>query len=420
MNLQLPPALHHRRFTLLWAGLLISVAGSQMQLWSLFWHIRTLSNEPIAVSGIGVARFIPVLLFSLLAGWVADRLNRRRIMFLTQSAMTAVAVLLGLLTLSGQITVWHIYALTGLQAVAVAFDLPARQALIPNLIDNKEHLPSAFSMNSIAFNVGSILGPGLSGIVISQMGQPAVYFFNAVSFLAVLLALVWMGPVPQQTISARPGKERLNPADLIEGVRFILSKPIILSSMLLDFWATFFSSANTLLPYFARDVLHVDVVQYGFLSAAQSIGAVLTAGVMAFLSSIRRQGALLLGAVVIFGLATILFGLSTSFTLTLLALILVGAGDAVSTVLRNTLRQLQTPDHIRGRMISVSQIFFSGGPQLGEIEAGLVAQAFGIQAAIISGGLGCILAVGWVGWRWPELARYNGDEPIQAGSPAAS
>jgi MFS family permease len=419
MFLKIPPALKHRRFTLLWAGLLISIAGSQMQLWALLWHIRDLTNSPIAVSGIGMARFLPVLIFSLVAGLVADLFNRRSVMFVTQSAMTLTAVALAYLTWSGQIQLWHIYALTALQTAAAAFDGPARQALVPNLVP-KGDLPSAFSMMSIAQNVGAIIGPALSGIVISSLGQYDTYLFNAVSFLAVIAALVAMGPVKQEVNPAQLSANRqgigMALISIREGIRFILSRPVILSSMILDFFATFFSSANTLLPFVARDILKVGVIQYGWLSAAQSIGAVSAGVVISQRKQILRQGSLLLGAVVIFGLATTLFGVSTGFGLTMLALILVGASDSVSTILRNTIRQLQTPDYIRGRMTSVNQIFFIGGPQLGEIEAGAVAQAFGIPAAIISGGIGCLVAAGWIAWRWPQLRRYNGDEPVMASS----
>jgi len=154
-----------------------------MQLWALLWHIRTLTDQPIAVSGIGIVRFVPILVFSLIAGLVADLYNRRRIMFMTQSAMTLTAAALAYLTWTGQIQIWHIYTLTALQTIAAAFDMPARQALVPNLVP-KEDLPSAFSMMSIGQNVGSIVGPALSGIVISSFGQYYTYLFNAASFMA--------------------------------------------------------------------------------------------------------------------------------------------------------------------------------------------------------------------------------------------
>ena len=411
MSLQIPPALKYRKFTLLWAGLMISVAGSQMQVWALLWHIRLLSNLPIVVSGIGAVRFLPILIFSLVSGLVADLFNRRAIMATTQTSMALVALVLAWLTYTGQIQVWHIYLLTAIQAVATSFDLPARQALVPNLVP-PEVLPSAFSMQSIALDLGAILGPALSGLVIGYMGLQAVYLINAISFGAVLVALILMGSVPQQ--SAAQSGRAISLTALTDGIRFIWRRPIILSSMLLDFFATFFSSANTLLPFVARDILKVGPVRYGWLSAAQSIGAVGAGLVLSQRTAIRRQGALLLGAVGVFGLATIWFGFSRSFPLTLASLILVGAGDSVSTIIRNTVRQMQTPDLMRGRMVSINQIFFSGGPQLGEIEAGMAAQAFGIQPSIILGGIGCILVTGWIARRWPQLRRYNGDEPLLA------
>lgn len=411
--LRIPPALHHRRFRLLWLGLLISVAGSQMQVSALLWHIRTLTDQPIALGGIGLARILPVVAFSLIGGAIADVFNRRRIMFLTQGGMTLLALVLGILTLGGKISLGWIYLLTALQAAATAFDLPARQSLVPNLVPARD-LPNAFSLQSIAFQAGAILGPALSGLVIAYWGQAYVYIINAISFLAVIIALIMMGPVEQQVRVSR--REAISLTAIAEGIHFIKNQPIILASMLLDFFATFFSSANTLMPIIARDVLGVGVVQYGWLSAAQSIGAVLAAVTISQVSRIRRQGPVFLVSVLAFGVSTILFGLTRSFPLAILTLILVGASDSVSTIIRNTIRQLQTPDHIRGRMTSINQIFFTGGPQLGEVEAGLVAQFFGAPIAVISGGIGCVIALAWIARRWPQLRNYNGDEPVLAGA----
>jgi MFS family permease len=415
MPLHIPPALHHRSFRLLWIGLAISIAGSQMQIWALLWHVRILTDQPIALGGIGLARILPVLVFSLIGGAVADSANRRTVLFITQSVMALVALALAWLTLRGQITLWLIYALTAIQATALAFDLPARQALVPNLVPSKD-LSNAFSMQSIAFQVGSIVGPALSGLVIAYWGQYYTYLINAISFLAVIVALLLIGRIPQRTRGS--GRVQVKFADIAEGVKFILGQPVILSSMLLDFFATFFSSANTLMPIFARDILNVGAVEYGWLSSAQSIGAMAAAAIISQLKEIRRQGRTLLVSVVAFGIATIMFGLARTFLGAMIALIFIGASDSVSAIIRNTIRQLQTPDYIRGRMTSINQIFFLGGPQLGEVEAGLVAQLFSAPFAVISGGIGCILAVGWIARRWPELRRYNGDEPIKAGAMA--
>jgi len=384
-----------------------------MQIWALFWHIRTLTDQPIALGAVGLARILPVILFSLIGGAVADVLNRRRILFFTQTGMAIAALTLGWLSLSGRIELWQIYLLTALQAVAMAFDGPSRQSLVPNLVPAND-LPNAFSLNSIALQTGSIIGPALSGIIIAAGGLPYVYIINAVSFMAVILALFLMGPVDQLKPRA-PRNGVVSISAIVEGVRFILSKPLILSTMILDFFATFFASANTLMPIIAVDVLHVGAVAYGWLSAAQAIGAMATALIISQMRAIRRQGKLFLLSVVVFGIATIIFGAARSFLLAMIALVIIGAADTVSTIIRNTIRQLNTPDYIRGRMTSINQIFFQGGPQLGEVEAGLVAQLFGAPIAVISGGLGCILAVIWISQHWPQIRKYNGDEPIAAG-----
>jgi len=412
MGLHIPPALYHRRFRLLWLGLMISITGTQMQTWALFWHIRSLTEQPIALGGVGLARIVPIVIFSLVAGALADAVNRRNLLLVSQTAMALIALTLAWLTMRGEVALWHIYLLTALQAMAAAFDVPARGALVPNLVPNRD-LANAFSLTSIAYQTGAIIGPALSGLVIAYWGQYYTYLINAITYLAVILALIWMGPVAQ---AANPmHRARVSLSSIREGLQFILTQPIIFSTMILDFFATFFSSANTLMPIIARDVLHVGAIGYGWLSAAQSIGAMLAALIVSQIEQIRRQGAIFLGSVVAFGLATIAFGLAGSFAIAMMALIVVGASDSVSMIIRNTIRQLQTPDYIRGRMTGINQIFFMGGPQLGEVEAGLVAQLFGAPFAIITGGVGCLLAVAWIARRWPKLRNYNGDEPIAAG-----
>jgi MFS family permease len=408
--IHLPPALRHRQFRLIWSGLIVSMIGSQMQQWALFWHISLLSRDPIAVSIVGGVRFVAIFCFSLVGGLVADRYDRKIILYLTQSVLLLVALVLGLLTLFGSIELWHIYVLTAIQAAVFAFDLPARQSLIPNLLP-REDLPNAFSLQSIAFNTGAIAGPALSGIVIGYWGQEYAYLINAVSFLAVIFSLIAMGAVAQERPAARHGF-RAALADIRDGIQFIRSQQLILSSMILDFFATFFASANTLLPYFSQNILHVGEVAYGWLAAAGSVGAVTVGVVVSQMSGIRRQGKLLICSVVVFGIATIVFGLAREYAVVFAALLLMGAADSVSTIIRNTIRQLNTPDYMRGRMTSINQIFFMGGPQLGEVEAGAIAQGFGVPFAILSGGVGTILAVGLIAARWPRLVRYNGDEPV--------
>ena len=413
MKLHIPPALTHRRFRLLWIGVLISVAGSRMQFTAILWHIRELSDQPIALGGIGLARVVPVIIFSLIGGAIADVFDRRKVLFVTQTMLISSALTLTWLTWSGNIQLWHIYLLTVIEAIAGAFELPARQALTPNLVPARD-LPNAFSIQSIAYTFGSIFGPALGGLFIGYLGQASVYLTNALSYLGIVWALILMGPVAQEH-AERKTAAPVSWAAIKEGIEFILSRPIILSSMLLDFFATFFSSANALMPIFARDILGVGEIGYGWLLAAESFGSVIMAGILSQINEIRHQGKILLGAVISFGIWTIVFGISRHYWLTFGALALMGASDTISMVIRNTIRQLRTPDYIRGRMTSVTQIFFMGGPQLGELEAGLVAQFFGAPIAVITGGLGCILATGWVAKKWPQLRKYEGETAESAG-----
>lgn len=404
----IPPAFKYRQYVLLWVGLAISIIGSQMQVWALFWHIDQLTQQPLALGMVGAARVVPIFVFSIFGGAVADLFDRRRLIFVTQSFQAFLSLMLFYLTATQQIQLWHIYTITALQAVAFSFDLPARQALVPNLVP-REVLPNALTMSSIAFQLGSILGPAASGLMIAGFGLQFTYLFDAISFGAVILALILMGEIKQDR-SLRQTHTHVDFEMIRDGLKFTFGHPLILSSMILDFLATFFVSANTLLPIFAREVLGVGAEGYGLLSAAQSSGALLAALVLSQFKQIKHQGRTLLVSVVLFGLAAVLFGSSEFFWLSWLALAFMGASDTVSMVIRNTIRQLQTPDSLRGRMTSINQIFFAGGPQLGEIEAGVVGQIWGVQMAAITGGIACVLGVGVVAKVWPQIGRYQGDE----------
>jgi MFS family permease len=394
-----------------WIGHLISIAGSQMQLWALYWHLRTLSDQPMVISGIGLVRFLPVILLSLVAGVAADRFDRRKMAIITQIALGLVALFLGLTTSWGVVTIWMIFGLVIMQSVAVAFDGPARQALIPSLVP-RENLANAYSLTSIAAKVGGILGPAICGVIIAFWGLQWAYWLNAISYLAVIAALISMGDI-RTVIKKSTFEIRGVFHEIREGIEFIKNSPIIFSVMILDFFGTFFSSANTLLPFVAQDILHVGPIQYGWLSSAQAIGTLSIGLYLSQKSNLLRQGMLISISVAGFGLATIFFGVSTSFWLTMLALILVGMFDGLSSIIRNTVRQMLTPDAMRGRMMSITQIFFKGGPQLGEMESGLVAQILGVPFAIISGGVGCVLATWIVVKKIPQLWKYNGDEAVK-------
>jgi MFS family permease len=348
-------------------------------------------------------------LFSLAGGVVADAMNRRKVMLITQTAMTVFAVLLALITLGGSTALWPLYLLTGLSAAAGAVDTPARQSLFPNLVP-REHLPNAISVNTIMFQVAAVLGPTLGGLLIANADIGWVYVANAVSFLAVISSLLLMRDVP----SHAPGtRQDVSLRAALDGLRFVFRAPLIRSTMLLDFFANFFASAIALLPIFAQDILHVGAAGYGWLYAAPSIGAMLTSVAMVRLvERISRRGRVLILSILVYAVSTIVFGLSRSFWLSFACLAIFGASDTVSTVLRNIIRQLTTPDHLRGRMTSVNMMFFMGGPQLGEVEAGLVADLFGAPISVISGGIGALVATLWVARTTPALSGYRRDDPL--------
>ena len=407
-------ALSHRNFRLLWIGLLISFSGSLMQSAAILWHVSLLvpdDRRALALGMVGLVRVVPIVVFSLMAGVAADVYNRRKLMLFTQSLMAIFAGALAVLTWRGLDAVWPIYAISAASSAAGAFDLPARQALTPNLVP-REHLPNALTLNTIMFQVAAVAGPAAGGIVIGQIGIAWAYALNAVSFLVVIAALLLMREAEFSTEVAEPGtrKAQFTLHAAKEGLLFVFRAPLIRSTMLLDFFATFFSSATALLPLYAQDILGVGASGYGWLYAAPAAGAIVTSAIMVrAVDAIDRRGRVLVWAVVGYGLATAAFGLSRSFWLSFACLALTGATDTVSMVFRNVIRHTETPDYLRGRMVGVNMVFFMGGPQLGELEAGLVAQWLGAVVSVVTGGLACVAATGWIAATTPPLRRYRRD-----------
>jgi MFS family permease len=405
-------ALQHRNFRLIWIGQLISMAGSMMQSAAILWHVSVLvepSRRGLALGLVGLVRIVPIVTFSLVGGVMADAHDRRRVMLITQAGMAACAAVLAWVAFAGVQAVWPIYALAAVGAAFGAFDAPARQALIPTLVP-EAHLPNAISLNAIVFQAASVIGPASGGVLIGEAGVAWAYAVNALSFAFVIGALLLMRDVPERVGG---GSRQVSFAAALDGLRFVFTTPLIRSTMLLDFFATFFASATALLPIYAQDILHVGARGYGMLSAAPSVGSILMSVVMVrLIDHIDRRGPAMLWAIVVYGLATVLFGVSRTFALTFICLALTGAADTISMVIRNLVRQLTTPDSMRGRMTSVNMIFFMGGPQLGELEAGLVANAWGPVASVVSGGIGCLIVTAWVAASTPPLRHYRASTPV--------
>jgi len=348
--------------------------------------------------------------FSMISGVVADALDRRRVMLLTQTLSALVAFGLAALAYWGGTVIWPIFALAAIGGGVSAFDLPARAALVPMLVP-REHLPNAITLNTIMFQLASVVGPAVAGIVIAKTGVGMAYALNGLSFGFVIVALLMMRDVPETEGSTETGaRTDVSWKAASEGLRFVFRSPLMRSTMLLDFFATFFASATALLPIFAQDILHVGATGYGWLFAAPAVGSFITSlALVPLVERIRRRGASIIWSVAGHGLATMVFGFSRSFWLTFLCLAMVGSTDTVSTLFRNVIRQLETPDRLRGRMTGVNMMFFMGGPQLGEFEAGAVANWLGAPFSVISGGIGCLVSTAWVAWTTPTLRRYRRD-----------
>ena len=398
-------SLRHRDFRLLWMGQIVSVTGSQMQLAAINWHIYLLTRSALALGLVGACRAVPIILCSLAGGVIADVVDRRRLMMITQSVMLLCSATLALITFFGLSHVWPIFLLTAIASAAWAFDTPARQSLMPMLVPLKD-FQNAVSISMLMFQMGLIAGPPLAGFLLAGHSPALVYALNAASFLAVIMGIALMrtSGKPEKSESGAP---RISRQALMEGLRFVRRTPIIVQTMTLDFVATFFASANQLLPIYARDILFVGARGYGFLAAAPAAGAIVAGLLMARLGTIRRQGATVIVAVAFYGAATIAFGVSRVFWFSLLMLAAIGAADTVSTILRQTIRQLVTPNKLRGRMTSINMIFFMGGPQLGEVEAGTLAALLGAPLSVITGGVACLLAAGIAFVKARNLRQYE-------------
>lgn len=390
-----------RDFSLLWFGSFVSQAGSQMHVVAVSWQVYELTQNPLALGGIGVARIVPLVLLALGSGVLADALDRRKLMLFSQIAMMFCSLALALASSLGVVTIWWIYAITALSSAAGTLGMPARQAIVPSLVP-REHLSSALSLNIISWQTATIVGPTLGGVLIAWLGVSSVYWVDAVSFIAVIIALLLM------RVAALAAERRaVSLKAALEGFAFVRRNSLIWSTMLLDFLATFFGAATVLLPLFATDILKVGPQGVGLLYAAPSVGAVAASAILSVWGTLRRQGPVLLVAVALYGACTLVFGLSTNFWLSLLMLVGVGASDTVSMVVRQTIRQLTTPDEMRGRMTAVGMLFFAGGPQLGEIEAGVAARLIGGPLSVAAGGLACVAMVGVVTLLIPRLRTYD-------------
>lgn len=391
---------------------------------TLLLQAYQLTHDSFYVGMIGLVRVVPLLIFSLFGGVIADHYDRRNVLIITQISMLLITLTLGILTMAGVMTIGILYLMVAIMAMARAFNNPARQAMMANLVP-AEDFPNAASINGIIWKFSDVLGPIIAGLLISLNhigpinGYAACYILDAVSFLAVLVSLAFLPPRPSERAKKSTSAAEVLGA-IYEGFKFIRRAPVLRNAMFIDFWATLCAGAEALLPAFAHNLpgpAEGASIRYGLLAACTGTGALVAATSMAWMPVIKKQGFWVIAMIAIYGLATIGFGISPTLFTAGIFLAATGASDMISTVLRQTIRQLATPDNMRGRMSSIGMIFQISGPQMGDFEAGALSRLTGERAAIVVGGFMALLVSGWWGKGSPLKGYVHGD-PALTDSPS--
>ncbi|MEH1915143.1 MFS transporter [Nostoc sp.] len=394
-------AFKFRDYRLFTIGRVLLFVGSQMQTVAIGWELYERTNSAIALGGVGLAQVLPMIVLTLIAGDVADRRDRKVTMLLSVMLLALCSLALGVLSYT-QGAIFLIYACLVLTGVARAFLKPASDALMWQLIPVSA-FTNAATWNSSSFQLAAVIGPALGGFGIALLGSATgVYVLAAI---AALLCFILTLAIKQQKVIR--STEPISLQALAAGAKFVWQNQLILAAITLDMFAVLLGGAIALLPIFAKDILHVGPVELGYLQAAHSIGALTMAITLAYLPPLRKAGPALLWSVVGFGIVTIIFGLSRSFWLSMLMLILGGALDSISVVIRHTLVQIRTPDHLRGRVAAINSVFISASNELGGFESGLTAALFGPVISVVGGGIGTIVVVIATAMIWPGIRKLG-------------
>jgi MFS family permease len=394
-------ALRYRDYCLLLTGNVLAAMSAEVQFTVVEWEIfeRTGSYELMGFAGL--AQFLPLLLLALPAGQIADRVSRKHMLMTAHWTMALTSLGLLVVSLSGAAPVF-IFVFLALAGVARAIGMPARASLIP-LVVPLETLGNAVTWTSTGFQIAMMAGPALGGLLLALARLPALAYGFTVVVLLGCSMLAWM----MRPRHSPPSTEPRNLRTLLAGIRFVWGSQLLFAAITLDLFAVLFGGCTALLPAFAKQILDVDATGYGILRAAPAVGAFVMALVLAHRPPLARPGRALLWAVAGFGVATIIFGLSENFYLSLAMLFLTGALDNISVVIRGTLMQILTPDAMRGRVAAVNSLFISSTNQLGAFESGMAAHWFGLVGSVVFGGCATILVVAGAAMRWPILRRLE-------------
>jgi MFS family permease len=373
--------LRHADFLYFLSARFLASLAAQMQIVAVGWQIYATTRDPLDLGLIGLSQFAPFVLLILPAGHVADHRDRRRILTLCYGAEVTCALALLLFTIRELAIAWPVFAAMVVLGAARAFSMPSSQALLPNLVP-PESFTRAVALNSSVYQIATVLGPALGGVL--YLAGPHVVYMTVAVLAAIAVVLMFRVRAGGR---ANATHEAASLATLLSGLRFVRSKPVVLGAISLDLFAVLLGGATALLPLFASDILHVGPSGLGLLRTAPGVGASLCALVLAFSPIAHNVGRWMFGGVAAFGIATILFGLSTNFMLSLIALTVLGAADMVSVYVRHLLVQLETPDAIRGRVSAVSAVFIGASNELGDFESGLTARWWGAVRAVVIGGI---------------------------------
>jgi MFS family permease len=397
-------AFRHADYRLLFAAKVLAITGEQMANIAIGWHLYEITGSKLALGLVGLVQVLPVISLALIAGSVIDRFDRRRIAQVTLGLLVLVSFALFMLTQagSGSGTLGLIYAALLGVGILRTFNGPAVSTLVPLVVPESAYA-NAVTWSSNSWQLATIVGPAIGGLIIARTGSAAPVFLVEIALITLSVLLLSLIRSKQKP---RPA-ERMTLTSLSAGFRFIMHNKLILGALTLDMFAVLFGGATALLPVYAKDILRVDASGLGWLQAAPSIGAMLMSLLLVMLPPMRHAGRSLLLAVVGFGFATIVFGLSTSFPLSMMMLFTLGALDMISVVVRHSMVMLYTPDEMRGRVSAVNSVFIGTSNQLGAFESGLAAALFGPVIAVVSGGIGTIFVVAWVARRWPVLRRLG-------------
>ncbi|HEY0149814.1 MAG TPA: MFS transporter [Allosphingosinicella sp.] len=400
-------------FRYYWVGRLAATLAQSAMLLIIGWQVYNIARDSgMSTSAaaaqlglIGLIQFVPLFALTPITGWVADRLDRRHIARATLALQIVGAALLAWGTWTGTISLFILFTVAFLLGIARAFSGPALGALAPNLVP-REILPKAIALSSISWQAGMVAGPGLGGYLYDWRPE-AAYIGATILFCVSLFCLFMIGPVPRPAVER--GRHPIR--QMIDGLSYVRTNRLVLAAITLDLFAVLLAGATALLPIYARDILKVGAEGLAQLGAAPALGATITAIIFSFRPLKNNVGVKMLGAVLIFGAATITFGLSTWMPLSLLALFVVGSADMFSVFVRQSLIQLHTPDAMRGRVGAVSQLTISASNELGDAESGFLASLVGPVAAVVAGGVGAIaVTLLWAKW-FPELRLARSFDP---------